>query len=464
MPLNQTTETLTVEERAKAARSPLGFAQVTKPGWIYNPHQQIINKALERVFIGRCPRLIINVPPRSGKTELAVKNFIAWATGHFPDSEWIHASYSKRLAARNTYEARSIMQSVEYQQIFPHVTMQQDSKAKDEFRTGQGGIVYATGAEGTITGYGAGKKRDGFGGCVVIDDPHNATETNSDTMRKNVLDWYMTTMQSRLNTPDTPVIVIMQRLHEDDLTGFLLNGGSGEEWEHICIPAIDEHGESYWEEQLPLARLQQMKIASPMVFSGQYMQSPAPAEGAIFKLPWFQRYNHAPDQCDMIVHSWDTAYKPKEHNDPSALTVWRVTPSGYYLVDCVTGRWEYPELKRNVVNYAQRDNPHAILVEDKASGQSLLQDLNYEGNLPLISIEPIHDKETRARACAGQVEGKNVFLPIKSEWLADFEHEVTLFPNGKHDDRVDSMSQFLNWLRNKDSAHESRRKFMDFYR
>lgn len=165
----------------------------------HNWHQDVICSALERVVIGDCKRLIINVPPRSGKTELAVINFMAWCMGNFPDSEFIHASYSKRLAAANTYAVRAMMQHEKYSEIFSHTALAGDSKAKDEFRTAQGGIVYATGAEGTITGYGAGKMRDTFGGAIIIDDPHKAGEATSPVMRQNVIDWFQQTMESRKN-------------------------------------------------------------------------------------------------------------------------------------------------------------------------------------------------------------------------------------------------------------------------
>ena len=217
------------------------------------PHHTLVCDALERVTAGYCPRLIINIPPRSGKTELAVKSYIAWCMGNFPDSEFIHASYSKRLASTNTWETRSIMQHESFADVFGAAKFRQDSNAKDEFRTAQGGIVYATGADGTITGYGAGKMRDEFGGAIIIDDPHKAGEGNSDTMRQNVIDWFSQTMESRANNkPHTPIIVIMQRLHQSDLSGWLLEGGNGEHWEHINIPAI-EGDQSFWPEQLAAA-------------------------------------------------------------------------------------------------------------------------------------------------------------------------------------------------------------------
>ncbi|MDX8384070.1 MAG: hypothetical protein R8M45_08310, partial [Ghiorsea sp.] len=209
-------------------------------------------------------------------TEIAVVNFMAWSMGLFPDSEFIHASYSKRLATNNAYKTRALMMSEAYQAVFPHVALKDDSKAKDEFRTTQGGIVYATGADGTITGYGAGKVRHGFGGALIIDDAHKANQAKSDVMLQNVIDWYQSTIESRLNSKETPIIVIMQRLHENDLSGWLLAGGTGEDWEHLCIPAINDDGEPLWAHKHDLTTLNRMMNADPYMFAGQYMQTPTP--------------------------------------------------------------------------------------------------------------------------------------------------------------------------------------------
>ena len=206
--------------------------------WLKASHHQTICDALTRVFDGECKRLIVNIPPRYSKTEIAVINFMAWALGKAPDAEFIHTSYSGRLAANNARQARELVQSDQYRHIFPETQLRKDSSARDEWRTTAGGCVYAVGAGGTITGYGAGKHRPGFGGCILIDDPHKADEARSDVMRNNVLEWFQNTLESRKNSPDTPIILIMQRLHEEDLAGWLLAGGNGEVWEHICLPAL----------------------------------------------------------------------------------------------------------------------------------------------------------------------------------------------------------------------------------
>jgi len=279
-----------------------------------NWHQRRICQALEQVLLGRISRLLINVPPRSGKTETAVKSFIGWGMGIFPDSEFIHASYSKRLATSNTYEVRAMMQNEVYREVFPWTALQDDSKARDEFRTAHGGVVYATGADGTITGYGAGKMRQGFGGAIIIDDPHKAGDANSSVMRANVINWYQQTMESRLNKRADPIIIIMQRLHEDDLSGWLLGGGSGEAWHHINIPARNEDGTSFWPEQVPDEMLDRLEASSPYVFAGQYMQRPSPLGGGIFRDEWWRYLEVAPPIQWRAIYA-DTAQKTKEQND-----------------------------------------------------------------------------------------------------------------------------------------------------
>ena len=410
----------------------------------HNWHQDIICTALERVVTGDCKRLIINVPPRSGKTELAVINFIAWCMGNFPDSEFIHASYSKRLAAANAYATRAIMLNEKYNEIFSKSKLSSDSKAKDEFRTVEGGIVYATGAEGTITGYGAGKMREYFGGAVIIDDPHKAGEANSDLMRQNVLDWFQTTMESRKNSPDTPIIIIMQRLHENDLSGFLLDGGNGEKWEHILIPALDGNDETFWKDQFKTEDLHRQRVANTYVFSGQMMQSPSPAGGGIFKREWWKFYTVTPVIKYRMIYA-DTAMKTKEQNDYSVFQCWGLGDDGrIYLLDLIRGKWEAPQLLQTAKAFWDKHKAidkgvlRQIKVEDKASGTGLIQQLKQMG-IPIKGIPRSVDKITRMYDGSPQVEVGNVVLPSGAEWMSDFLHETDMAPNGKHDDQIDPM-------------------------
>lgn len=413
-----------------------------------NWHQSAICTALERVVIGKTKRLIINIPPRAGKTELAVINFIAWCMGNWPDSEFIHASYSKRLATNNTWNARALMQHEAYAAIFGAPQLRHDSNAKDEFRTEQGGIVYATGADGTITGYGAGKMRASFGGAIIIDDPHKAGEASSDIMRQNVLDWFSTTMESRKNSPDTPIIVIMQRLHERDLSGWLLNGGNGEKWEHLNIPAIGEDGESFWRTQFPLDDLRRLEAADAYRFSGQYMQRPAPLAGGLIKPDMMQVIDALPACSIEWCRGWDLA-STKGGDFTAGGKVGRLQDGRYVIADMVRDRLESHERDALIKAVATRDG--ATLK------QSIPQDPGQAGKgqvlafAKLLAGHSVHfspetgDKVTRATPLASQINAGNVVM-LRCEWNQALIEEMRMFPNGSYDDQVDAVSRAFNGL------------------
>lgn len=419
--------------------------------WLDNWHHELICDKLEEVVDGKIKRLIINCPPRYSKTDLAVVNFIPWCLGQYPDAEFIHTSYSARLASNNSFNAKSIVELPEYRHIYPHVELRGDSKAKDEWGTTVGGKVYATGSGGSLTGYGAGKFRSSFGGAILIDDPSKPDEITSDVMRQNVIDWFDSTLQSRCNSPDTPIILIMQRLHENDLAGWLLNGGNGEHWDSLIIPVINEQDEALWPAKHDRERLRQMELANPYMFSGQYMQRPAPAEGGIWKKEWWRYWSNWTHQdrwprFSRIVQSWDTAFKTGQQNDYSICTTWGEASDGFYLIDIFRRKMEAPDLRKKAVEMAQRFNPTAILIEDKASGQGLIQDLRTFTRLPVIAVQVNKDKVTRSHEVTPQVEAGRVFLPENHPEVAIFVHEHALFPNGNHDDTVDSTTQALKYL------------------
>ena len=410
-------------------------------------HADLCN-ALERCVTGQTKRLIINIPPRAGKTEIAVKSFMAWGMGNFPDSEFIHASYSKGLAASNTAETRAIMSHEAFADVFGKPSIAADTNAKDHFKTKQGGTIYATGADGTITGFGAGKMRDTFGGAIIIDDPHKAGEAMSATMRKNVLDWFSVTMESRLNSQETPIIVIMQRLHEDDLSGWLLNGGNGEKWDHLCIEAVKPDGNSFWPENsnFTIDTLDRKRAANSYVYSGQYMQRPSPAGGGIFKDEWWKFYTTLPKLKWRSIYA-DTAQKTKEANDYSVFQCWGSTDDGQaVMIDQIRGKWEAPELRRQAKAFWNKHKSEtgmgvlrAFNVEDKVSGTDIIQTLKRDG-IPMIPIQRATDKITRAFDAAPMIESGNVFLPENAPWLSDYLAEFSAFtPNNthKHDDQID---------------------------
>lgn len=423
------------------------FAKRRGYKWVQNWHQKVVCDALMRVFRGECKRLIINIPPRYSKTELAVVNFIAWAMGKVPDCEFIHTSYSAKIATKNSANVRSIVLHDEYKKVFPAFELDGGSTAKDNWSTTQGGVMYATGSQGTITGFGAGKMREDFGGAIIIDDPHKANEANSDVMRQNVIDWFQDTLESRTNSPETPIIVIMQRLHQSDLSGWLLDGGNGEEWEHVCIPVMNDQGEPLWLWKHTAEKLAAMEAKNRYNFAGQYMQRPAPLGGGIFKDEWWKYYSaDALPRVKRIIQSWDTAFKAKESNDYNVCFTLAECENGYYVTDRFKKRMEYPELKRTAKMLGERDKPNAVLVEDKASGQSLIQDLRADTLLPVVPIPKNADKVSCANAVTAYVESGRVFLPEGAEWVPDFLLTLGQFPNATHDDDVDAFTQGITYL------------------
>lgn len=414
--------------------------------WELGAHHYKLATALTKVYSGETKRLIINIPPRYSKTEFIV-NFMAWSIGQYPDCEFIYSSYSGRLAAKSSWDCRSIIQHPEYSRLFPAVKLRDDSAAKDEWRTTAGGMVYAVGAGGTITGYGAGKMRPGFGGAIIIDDPHKADEATSDVMRENVWEWFQGTIESRTNSPDTPIIVIMQRLHESDLSGRLLRGANGEKWECLSLPAIREDGSALWPYKHSIERLRDMEQAAPYHFAGQYLQRPAPLDGGVIK-PDRMPVLEAIPSGTRFVRGWDLAATEKKGgNDPD----WTV---GAKLGQMPDGRWIIADIARlqggpedveaAVKSAAVRDGTSCIISIPQDPGQAgKAQAKRFSAMLGgwTVNVSPESgDKVTRAQPFAAQVNVGNVCM-LKAPWNDTLVSEMRLFPNATHDDQIDACSR-----------------------
>lgn len=416
--------------------------------WLKSPHHVTICDALMRVHRGECKRLIINIPPRYSKTEIAVINFMAWALGQCPDAEFIHTSYSGRLAANNAWQARELVQSEQYRHIFPETQLRNDSSARDEWRTTAGGCVYAVGAGGTITGYGAGKHRPGFGGAIIIDDPHKADEARSDVMRNNVLEWFQNTLESRKNSPDTPIILIMQRLHEEDLAGWLLAGGNGEEWEHICLPALQENSEVLWPDKHTVADLLRMQTASPYNFSGQYQQRPSPAEGGIFKPDQIQVVDAIPAGYIQWCRGWDLA-STTDGDWTAGVKLGKLADGRFIVADVCRVRVGPDQRDAAIKNTASADGVSVKISLPQDPGQAGKTQVLYltrsMSGFNVTSSPESGDKVTRAEPAAAQVNIGNVLM-LRGEWNKAFTSELRMFPNGTFDDQVDGFSRAFGEL------------------
>ncbi len=448
---------MTPEERAVAlslARADLysfsRFMFLARRGfkWQRAPHHKAICSALMRVYSGDCRRLIINIPPRYSKTELAVVNFMCWALGRNPDAEFIHTSYSSRLASSNAWQARELVTHEVYREIFPRIELRDDSKARDEWRTTLGGCVYAVGAGGTITGYGAGKMRPEFGGAIIIDDPHKPDEVRSDVMRKGVLEWFQNTLESRKNSPETPIVLIMQRLHEEDLAGWLLDGGNGETWEHISLPAIQDDGTALWPEKHTIEDLRRMQEAAPYTFSGQYQQSPTPLEGGIFKPDQIVSVDTALHIVDS-VRAWDLAASHDDGDWTVGTLMGRTALGRSVLSDVVRLRGRPDEVEAAIVSTAHRDGRRVQISLPQDPGQAGKAQIAYLtkslAGFVVKSSPETGDKVTRAEPFASQVNVGNVDM-IRAEWNGPLVSEMRNFPNGKFDDQVDAASRAFNHL------------------
>lgn len=423
------------------------------PGGTYAPnwHIDLISEYLRACTVGEVRRLIINVPPRYLKSICTSVAWPAWLLGHDPTRRIMAASYSQALSLKHSQDCRVVMNSHWFRRIFPSVRLAADQNEKHRFQTSARGFRYATSVGGTATGEGA--------DFLIVDDPHNPRQAASETGRKSALNWFDQTFSTRLNDKRQGVIVvIMQRLHQKDLTGHLLDKGG---WEHLCLPAeaeargvvgfggvshLRKRGEPLHEAREDRAQIARAKQdLGAYGFAAQYQQRPAPATNSVVRLDWFQRYRALPAEPLRVVQSWDTAYKPGHLNDPSVCGTWFETERGYYLADVVSRRMSYPELKRTATGLAEKWRPSAVLIEDKSSGQSLIQDLQAETKLPVIPITPSGDKSVRMSVVTPTIESGQVYLPDSASWLLDYESELVTFPNAEHDDQVDMTSQFLKW-------------------
>ena len=396
-------------------------------------------QTLEKVSKGEIKRLIINIPPRYGKTEIAVKMFIAWSLAKNPAAKFIHLSYSDALALDNSSQTREYITGDAYQSLWP-LQLKKDSQSQKKWYTTAGGGVYATASGGAITGFGA-----GTGGAIIIDDPLKPDDAVSDVRRSFINNRYNTTIRSRVNSRDVPIIVIMQRLHEDDLSGYLLDGGSGEYWHHLKLAAIDENNNALWPSKHSFNELEAIRQADRYTFSGQYMQEPAPQEGGEWRKDWFNIINKAEIPADVNWEMFiDGAYTKDTKNDPTGIQISGKSGDNLYILKSIDKYLEMPELKTFIESFVKGCGVKVqqILVEPKASGKSLVQLLRRETNFNVSELKTDFvkfSKIERARASSPFLEGGRVYL-VKDNWNDAYLQQVSTFPNAKHDEHIDVTS------------------------
>ena len=415
-----------------------------------NWHICAIAYCLEQVRLGNIKRLIITVPPRSLKSIMCSVAFPAFVLGHDPAKRLIVVSYGADLAIKHGNDFCAVVNSVEYRAIFPGMRISAMKNTQTEVITTRNGFRLAISVDGALTGRG--------GDIIIIDDPIAAlAAVLSQKSRDHVVEWYFNTLLSRLDDKQNDAIVlVMQRLHEDDLAGVLLRGS--DEWTVLSLPAIAEQ-----DEQIPIGNGQiHFRHAGDVLhperesravleslraelgaeyFAAQYQQQPVAPGGAMIKRAWVRRYDQPP-QSGPTIQSWDVANKQGEENDYSVCTTWLVHENRYYLIDVLRGRFDFPTLRTKVSEHAKLHKASHILIEDAGIGTALIQELK-TAHLSVIAVKPEYDKKIRMAIQSGKFESGQVFFPKEAPWLADLEAELFAFPSGRHDDQVDSISQAL---------------------
>ena len=420
------------------------------PNW----HLEAICFAAGEIGLKQRRRQIIEVPPRSLKSICVSVALVAWLLGRDPTRKIICVSYSQELASQLSAMTRQVMKSDWYCKLFPRTRISGDKDTERYFRTTAGGYRDSTSVGGTLTGKGA--------DLIIIDDPGKPDDMTSDALRGNVNDWFDRTLLTRLNNKQRDgILIVMQRLHAEDLAGHVR---TRDQWQALTIPAIapaDERvqlsatrwhnraaGEVIDPRREPKELLDVIRASiGGFAFSAQYQQEPLPADGTVIEWGWFRSFDIPPQRDRVrIVQSWDCASKNTEFSDYSVCTTWGVLGDNYYLLDLFRRRLNFPDLFQAVWAEAERWRPSEVLIEDAAAGIQLCQTLrlNRPTSMPQpIQIKPERDKVTRAHAASLAIEQGRVFLPLSAPWLEEFRVELIQFPFGRHDDQIDSMSQFV---------------------
>ena len=448
-----------LEEREKRARlaaaqdNMLGFATSVYPGFKIGPHHKKLAKIFTDVIEGKKKRVIINIAPRMGKSEFSSYLFPAYFLGKYPQKKIIMGTHTAGLSEDFGRRIRNLLDTEEYREIFPATVVADDQKAAGKWSTSVGGQYYAAGVGGALAGRGA--------DLFVIDDPHSEQDvkTNSRLAFDTAWSWFQTGPLQRL-MPGGAIIIIMTRWSLLDLTGKLIDyqikNPESIPWEIVELPAIlnegTENEKSLWPEQWPLSSLKATKASlDPKYWNAQYMQQPTSDNSAIVsRKHWRIWEGDEPPPCDYVIQSWDTAFETKNNSDYSACTTWGVwyneeegNSPQVILLDAFKARMAFPELKETAHKHYKEWDPDAFIVEKKAAGAPLIQELRAMG-IPVQEFSPSrgNDKMVRLNAVADLFTSGKVWAP-DTRWAREVIEEVASFPVGEHDDFVDTTTQAL---------------------
>ena len=446
------------------------FAPTIVSDWQMGKHIKLISEKLKQLESGEIKRLMVFLPPRSSKSVICSKLFPAWYIGRNPEHEILTVSHSDQLSSDFGRSVRDIVSTKTFQDIFTGVSLRTDVRAAGKWKTNKGGSYYAAGVKSQIAGRGA--------HIAILDDVMSEEDSYSEAGRRYVKEWYPAGLRTRI-MPNGSILIINTRYHYDDLCGWLLKQESEFStilpWEVIRIPAwLDEKsaellelpvGSSYFPEWKTTESLkideQEIRASNgARYWNALYMQDPTPDEGGLIKKKWLQWWEYdEPPACDFIIQTYDTAFSTKTTADYSVIQTWGIfsrfeqNEHGYedfipnlILLGNMKGRFEYPELRRIAQMLYDEFRPDVCIIEKKASGQSLLQDMRRAG-LPVQDYIPDKDKVARVHAASPMIEAGRVWLPKNKKWSDDLYTEILQFPNAAHDDQVDAMTMAIHYMK-----------------
>jgi predicted phage terminase large subunit-like protein len=428
----------------------LKFVEKVWPTFIGGRHHKRMAEAFERVANGTCKRLIINMPPRHTKSEFASYLLPAWFLGKFPHKKVIQTSHTAELAVGFGRKVRNLVDSEVYNEIFPGLSLQSDSKAAGRWNTSKGGDYFAIGVGGAVTGKGA--------DILIIDDPHSEQEAamaaSNPEVYDKVYEWYTSGPRQRLQ-PGGSIVIVMTRWSQRDLTGQVLKAAAargGEEWEVIEFPAILPSGNPLWPEFWSKEELEALHEELPnSKWQAQYQQNPVGNESAIVKRDWWKWWTQErPPVCDYILQTWDTAFEKNNRADYSAGTTWGIWNNdedngqpNIILLDTYKKRVEWVDLKKDVLRTYHDWEPDGVLIEKKATGAPLIYELRSMG-IPVQEYTPSrgNDKVSRLNSVSDIIASGKVWVP-ETRWAEELVDEIAAFPSGEHDDLVDATTLAL---------------------
>lgn len=444
--------------RATLALDFMAFTEfafgVVRPNTLFKPnwHLEALAHKLSQVASGEVRRLIVTIPPRNLKSLFGSVALPAWFLGHNPSERIVAVSYSDMLARSHASDFRRVVNDPIYQATFPAMRLARDTER--EIETTMRGRRYTTSIEGTLTGLG--------GNLVIIDDPLKQDDAHSEAVRKRTIEWYRSTLLSRPDDKQVArIVLVMQRVHQDDLAGYLEEQGG---FEILNLPAIAPQTQSYelgagrvyvrQQGELlhpthePLSVLRELKREmGPIAFSAQYQQTPIPPGGTIIKRKWLTTYDQLPacERGDHIVMSWDIALSEEEKGDYFACVVLLRRREVFFVVEVIRGRLRFDDLRRKILDVKRRYGTATLLIEDSPISKGLIQSLE-ESSINVTKYAPETDKRSRLIAQSDLFAGGSVRVPKAAPWLEDFTAELLAFP-GRHDDQVDALTQGLAWGR-----------------